>query len=279
MSAVRPASTAARPEPATTSRRSACTPEGRLVHRDRTPSTSNSVCLTDAQLQGEVSTMVAQTGILGRTQPGYTPLVTLLLPPGVETCLDATQHACSANGYLTPPPPEVSAIRQRREASSRGRTWCRSRTSTTGGESVPSASQTVTTTGTDSTITVTTPPDATEVTGWYAYVTPAERRHFQAPDRLQRRSGPTPRSSRSLAGSGAPPSQPAFCSYHSQVNVGGTEVAYVVQPWTAGTSCDEPGVPDDPGQPDARAARRRRRPAPGEPAQPGTDRRDRQPQL
>jgi hypothetical protein len=36
-------------------------------------------------------------------------------------------------------------------------------------------------------------------------------------------------------------SSPAkFCSYHSQVNVGGQEVAYVVQPWTADTACDVP---------------------------------------
>src|SRR5438309_886626 len=46
----------------------------------------NSVCLTDPQIQGEVATMVTQAGILGRTQPGYSPLVTLLLPPGVDTC-------------------------------------------------------------------------------------------------------------------------------------------------------------------------------------------------
>ncbi len=38
-----------------------------------------------------------------------------------------------------------------------------------------------------------------------------------------------------------------FCSYHGEMTVSGIEVAYVVQPWTAGTSCDEPGlsvVPD-----------------------------------
>ncbi len=46
------------------------------------PSLNNGICLTDAQLQGELSTMIAQTGIVGRTKPGYTPLVTLLLPPG-----------------------------------------------------------------------------------------------------------------------------------------------------------------------------------------------------
>jgi hypothetical protein len=34
-----------------------------------------------------------------------------------------------------------------------------------------------------------------------------------------------------------------FCSYHSQVSVNGTEVAYVVQPWTAQTACDESDIP------------------------------------
>ncbi|HWF49683.1 MAG TPA: PKD domain-containing protein [Solirubrobacteraceae bacterium] len=34
-----------------------------------------------------------------------------------------------------------------------------------------------------------------------------------------------------------------FCSYHSQVDFGGIEVAYVVQPWTVNTACDEPKLP------------------------------------
>jgi PKD domain len=101
----------------------------------------NDICLTDAQIQGEVATMTAQSGLLGRTKPGYTPLVVLLTPPGVETCLDAGGTLCSANSAAT------------------GR----------------------------------------------------------------------------------------FCSYHSQVNVNGTNVAYVVQPWTASwdddaVGCDDPAV-------------------------------------
>jgi hypothetical protein len=105
--------------------------------------TTNSVCLTDGQLQGEIATMVSQAGIQGRTQPGYTPLVVLLLPPGVETCLDTNGNLCSV----------------------------------------------------DST----------------------------APAQL--------------------------CSYHSEVNVGGTEIPYVVQPWTAFTLCDDPSVPELPKDP------------------------------
>ena len=39
-----------------------------------------------------------------------------------------------------------------------------------------------------------------------------------------------------------------FCSYHSQVDVDGTDVTYVVQPWTAqwgqGVGCDDPTAPN-----------------------------------
>ena len=41
-----------------------------------------------------------------------------------------------------------------------------------------------------------------------------------------------------------PPGQ--FCSYHSQIQVDGHMYAYVVQPWTAHTQCDDPNVPDLP---------------------------------
>jgi hypothetical protein len=105
------------------------------------PTPPNDICLTDSQLQGELATMITQTGVLGRTQPGYTPLLVLMTPGNVETCLDSGGKLCSANGGSTA----------------------------------------------------------------------------------------------------------QFCSYHSQVNVGGTEVAYVVQPWTALTACDEPdaaAIPD-----------------------------------
>ncbi len=100
-------------------------------------SATNVACLTDAQIQDEIKTMVQQTGMLGRVAKGYTPLVVVLTPTGVEDCLDAGATVCSANS---------NALAQ-------------------------------------------------------------------------------------------------FCSYHSQVEVGGTDVAYVVQPWTPYTSCDEPDVP------------------------------------
>jgi hypothetical protein len=107
-----------------------------------TNSEGNPICLTDAQLKPELAAMVAQNRLAGRIQPGYTPLLVLITPPGVEVCLDAAAHLCSANS------------------------------------------------------------DSTHV--------PAQ-----------------------------------FCSYHSQFTdpVSGVAFAYVVQPWTALTKCDEPDVP------------------------------------
>jgi len=58
----------------------------------------NDVCLTDAQLQVEIAAMIQQTGVVGHTKPGDTPLLVLLLPPGVETCIDRAGTLCSANG-------------------------------------------------------------------------------------------------------------------------------------------------------------------------------------
>ncbi len=110
----------------------------------------NDVCLTDAQLRNELDAMVVHDGIASRVQPGHAPLLVLLTPPGVETCLDGAGHLCSANS------------------------------------------------------------DSTRV--------PAQ-----------------------------------FCSYHSQINVGGVEYEYLVQPWSTQTGCDEPDVtpipnPVDPSQ-------------------------------
>lgn len=106
----------------------------------------NDICLTDAQISGELSTMIAQEGLVGHIQPGYSPLLVVMTPPGVEVCLDAAGTLCSANGASTA----------------------------------------------------------------------------------------------------------QFCSYHAQVNVAGTEFAYVVQPWTASwsqaTGCTEPDAPKIPAQ-------------------------------
>ena len=229
---------------------SACTPKGDSFVSMNTVLV-NSDCLTDAQLQGEVATMVAQTGIVSRTTPGYTPLVTLLLPPGVETCLDAARSLCSVNAYLNPPPAQVST------ATSGGHiltgTYRVSLTYlTASGESVPSSMQSIDTTTDLSTLTIKSPPPAPGVTGWNAYVTTASGLTLL----LQSGSNPigTDVTLDHLT-AGPTPTQPAFCSYHSQVNVpspgnpAGTEVAYVVQPWSAGTGCDEPDAPSIPATP------------------------------
>jgi hypothetical protein len=109
------------------------------------------ICLTDAQLKTELQAMLPQMGLPGGNQPGYTPLVVLMTPPGVQVCLDASGNVCSS-----------------------------------------------------------VPPD------------------------------PDPNNS------AMPRAQ--FCSYHSQVDVGGTKIAYVVQPWTAqwgqGAGCDDPDAPN-----------------------------------
>jgi hypothetical protein len=109
----------------------------------------NPICLTDGQLKLELQAMLPQMGLPGGNQPGYTPLVVLLTPPGVQVCLDSSGNVCSA---VAPDPNNAT---------------------------MPQAQ---------------------------------------------------------------------FCSYHSQVEVGGTEIAYVVQPWTArwgqGVGCDDPSAPN-----------------------------------
>jgi PKD domain len=213
----------------------------------------NNACLTDAQLQSEVSTMVAQAGILGRTQPGYTPLVTLLVPPLVKTCLDAAGALCSVNGNLTPPPPSPTSANTTAGRIPAGTyhvviTYELSG----GGESPPSAAGIVTTTSSNSqnsSITIPAPPSPPGATGWYAYVTQTNGFHYTLQGGGPNGVG-TDLTLDSLTNTGAqPPTDISFCSYHSQVNVGGTEVAYVVQPWSAGTACDEPDAPVIPPYP------------------------------
>jgi hypothetical protein len=60
---------------------------------------NNDVCLTDAQVKSEVAAQIQAQGLNKPTaiQPGFTPIITLLLPPGVVTCFDATNKLCSAN--------------------------------------------------------------------------------------------------------------------------------------------------------------------------------------
>ena len=208
----------------------------------------NSLCLTDAQIQSEVATMVSQTGIIGRTQPGYTPLVNVLLPAGVEDCLDTSHSLCSANASLTAPQPTVTPNATGGNILA-GTYQVEVTYVTNNGEQLPSAPQTVTTTGTASTITISSPPAATGVLGWYAYVTQAGGDTYTRQGGGEQTIGTALVLNNPPSGGTPPPSDAAFCSYHSEVNVGGTEVAYVVQPWTPLTGCDEPDAPTFPKDP------------------------------
>ena len=57
----------------------------------------NDVCLTDAQIKYKLQGMIQQQQLTNHIQPGYSPLLVVLTPPGVETCLDDTAQLCSAN--------------------------------------------------------------------------------------------------------------------------------------------------------------------------------------
>ncbi len=109
---------------------------------------SNQYCLTDQQIQVELQAMITNMGLVGRVQSGYTPLLVLLVPAGVQTCLDSSGTTCSAF-------------------------------------------------------------------------------------------------------SGSVHSTVQFCTYHSYVTVDGIQFAYVVQPWTTHTHCDEPNLPVLPATPTA----------------------------
>jgi PKD domain-containing protein len=212
----------------------------------------NNACLTDAQLQNEVSTMVSQTGILGRTRPGYTPLVTLLLPPMVKTCLSAGGAFCSVNGDLTPPPPAVSSANTAAGKITAGTYHVEVTYDLSGNESAPSSSQTVTTVDSNSQnsqITISAPPVAPGETGWNAYVTGPNGLRYTLQNGSPTANNADLTLTQLTTGGAAPPDDMAYCSYHSQVNVGGVAVAYVVQPWSAGTACDEPDAPKIPDTP------------------------------
>jgi PKD repeat protein len=218
-------------------------------------SAPNDVCLTDAQLKGQLATMVAQEGLVGHIQPGYTPLLVLLTPPGVVTCLDAAGKLCSANATFAPPLPTLSTTTSGGSITA-GDYKVAVTYVTAGGETVASASQTVTTSGSTSMITIGSPPPVSGATGWYAYVTQAGGTTYTRQQAAPTAIGTdlTLTAAPTNTGAAPPLDKPLFCSYHSQVTVGGTEFAYVVQPWTALTAlagCDEPDAPKIPQNPTA----------------------------
>lgn len=225
---------------------SGCATSG-VSYLDGKDTIPNVVCLTDSQLQAEVSTMVTQTGILGRTQPGYSPEVMLLTPPGVETCLDTGATLCSANFSITRPLAPSFITTETGGTVLSGNYQVELTYVGAGGESLPGPSVTIPITSPDSTIKITTPQSSPGITGWYAYITAPNGTTFH-----RQQLSPTPIGTDLTltappVGGPAPP--PGYCSYHSHVNVGGTDVAYVVQPWTGETLCDEPDAPAIPDNP------------------------------
>ncbi len=58
----------------------------------------NTTCVTDAQIQQEVTNMYTSANLSGHLNPhDYTPTVMVLLPSGVVSCLDNAGSICSAN--------------------------------------------------------------------------------------------------------------------------------------------------------------------------------------
>jgi hypothetical protein len=60
--------------------------------------TPNSVCLTDADIQQEITSIAGSAQFQSHVVNGYTPLVVVMTPPGVEVCLNSSATLCSANG-------------------------------------------------------------------------------------------------------------------------------------------------------------------------------------
>ncbi len=55
------------------------------------------VCLTDADIQSELKFDLGNTGLADHVTSGYSPLLVVLLPQGVDVCLDGAADMCSAN--------------------------------------------------------------------------------------------------------------------------------------------------------------------------------------
>lgn len=222
-------------------------------------SIANNLCVTDADIQNEVTTLVQHDNLIAHTQPGHTPLVTVLTPPGVVVCLDSGGRLCSVNSLLAPPPPVLDSAATGGQVTAGAYQVVVTYETSGGSESAPSAPASITTSGSTSTLTIYSPPSHSGVTGWYAYVTGPNgaiyARQTTASNSasgglnsigqpltltLPPSSGPTP-----------PTGPAAFCSYHSKDPqvldpTTGQPVSYVVQPWSAFTMCDEPDVPTVP---------------------------------
>ena len=214
----------------------------------------NNLCVTASDIQHEVTSLVDNDGLIKYAKPGHTPLVAVLTPPGVVACLDPAGTLCSVNGQLAPPLPSVTTAAATGNPPvgtiPAGTYHVVVTYETSGGETVPSGSTTITTTGSDSTITISSPPAHTGVTGWYAYVASADGSIFVRQGGLQTIGVDDTLNSLTHSGVTPPAGGASFCSYHAQVTdpQSGKPISYVVQPWTPFTSCDEPDIPPLPAE-------------------------------
>ncbi len=234
---------------------SGCNPSGAsYTDTGATGFSANSTCLTDAQLRTELTAVVQQMGILGRTQPGYEPLVVLPLPPGVEACLGATSNLdgrlCSINGALTPPQPNVTVTPDQNSTLPQGTyrfELTYQITDNTGTFESPPGESFAVTLDKPSDITIAPPAPVQGATAWNLYATMPNGSTYYLQKSSSFQSNGFPFLGTVLGQQ--PPAPAFFCSYHSQASIDGTEVAYVVQPWTAMTQCDEPDAPTIPQTP------------------------------
>ncbi len=215
--------------------------------------TANDQCVTDAQIRSEVSAIVSQMHLGSHTQPGYQPEVVLPLPPQIEVCLNAVGVLCSANGSLTPPLPKVTTSPVQVGGVPPGTYRLEIAYATPSGQSLASAPVNVTLSqSSDIMISPPPSPQGGTVTGWYVYLTQAGGSTYSLQQPANTPVGIntnyTVTGAPSSTGA-APPPLPYFCSYHSQIDIGGTTWAYVVQPWTVMTQCDEPDSPPIPPNP------------------------------
>lgn len=225
-----------------------CTVSGDNVYggtSDGGPATiQNNLCITDSDIQNEVKSLIDNDGLISHTQPGYTPLVTVMTPPGVVVCLDSSNKLCSANAQLAPPPPVLTTTGTGGSVTA-GTYQVEITYKTTSGETTSSASTSIVTSGGTSTITIASPPSEPNVTGWYAYVTQPNGTTYTRQGGLQP-IGQSLTLSNPPSGTGSTPpvGGSVFCSYHSDLvdPQSGQTVSYVVQPWTAFSGCDEPDV-------------------------------------
>jgi PKD domain len=212
----------------------------------------NNLCITDSDIRTEVTRLVENDGLIASTKSGYTPLVSVLMPPGVVVCLDGSGNLCSVNGQVAPPPPVITTSETGGYVTAGAYSVVVSYyNSTTHVESAPSAPAPINTTGSTSTITIASPPAQTGDDEWYAYVTGPDGSVYARQGSANSIGQALTLTDPPSAGEGPPTPAASFCSYHAtdpQVidPQTGKPVVYVVQPWSAFTNCDEPDVPTIP---------------------------------